>query len=219
MAKYSIVVVAALLFTCLGAHRCARAQVAADLGASSGAVDFSATGMSANLSASNGAGASGASALGGRLKAQTQSLSYSQGRSIQSSTLLTASLTGYGASPKAPMKRYYEALQNDSSPSPRPRTRAIPSTALGTSPGFAPVASLSLGVTGKQATKRPRSFASQPAALQTPVYSFLMKFEGMGLPSKPLQQNRSEKSKHGRSARDALFQSLTSNRNGGGSVR
>jgi hypothetical protein len=216
MAKYLIPVLAALSLFSLGA---VHAQIAADLSAGAGENDPSATDAAANLSAPNGGEAPGTSAHGGRLKAQTQSFSYGQGRSIQSQPLLTTSLTGHGASPRAPMKKYYEALQDNSTASPRPSAKAISSTALGTSPGFAPVASLGLGATRQQATKRPPSFASQPAAFQTPVYSFLMKYEGMGSPSKPLQQNRSEKNKHGRSARDALFQSLTSSRNGGGSVR
>jgi hypothetical protein len=215
MAKYLIPILAALSLFSLGA---VHAQIAADLSAGAGENDASATDAAANLSANVGE-ATGTSGHGGRVRAQTQSLFYSQGRSIQSQPLLTTSLTGHGASPRAPMKKYYEALQDNSTPLPRPSTKVISSTALGTSSGFAPVASLSLGSTGQQATKRPHSFASHPATLQTPVYSFLMKYEGMGSPSKSLQQSHSEKNKHGRSTRDALFQSLTSNRNGGGSVR
>jgi hypothetical protein len=166
MAKYSIVVLAALLLAGIVAPRSARAQLAADFSASSAASNFSATGMSPNLSASNSSGASGPSGGGNGLRAQTRNVSSTRFGSIMSR-------------PSHRSRRnemLEETLMLPSPAKPKPASRQF----AGTYPSISFPHPAGSGLSSQ--LKPPASLSSgrSPSSLQTPLYSFLVGSEKDG---------------------------------------
>jgi hypothetical protein len=204
MAKYSIVVLTALLLTGFGAPRLARAQVAADLSAPVVGGNFSATGMSPNLSAPNGAVASGATGGGNGLRAQTRSVSSVRFGSITPrpsyrvrgyEMLQETVILPLQAKPKPGLPKFAAAYPSISAPR---------LTGFGRSSQLTPPASHSSGTSS--------------SSLQTPVYSFLVGHE-KGTHSGASQLGLLRKLNHTKSSNGSLIRSLSGLESGGGSNR
>jgi hypothetical protein len=205
MAKYSIVVLAALLLAGIGVPRRARAQVAADLSAPSGASNFSATGMSANLSATNGAGASRASGGGNGLRAQTRSVSSARFGSI-------TSRPSYRGRSNEMMQ---EALILPLQAKPKPGLRGF----AGTYPSISAPRPTGLGRSSQPAPPASHSSGWRSSSLQTPVYSFLVRNEKADPHSGASQPGLPRRSNHMRKSHGSLMRSLSGLASGGGSDR
>jgi hypothetical protein len=217
MAKYLIVVVAALPLICFGAPRSAHAQVAADLSAPAGAGDFVATGLSANLSAANGA--ISRAAAGGRYGAQGGAGSSLPSGGSLPSAVRSNSSSGYTASRAALLNSYSEVVQMTSRPPVRLVSKSVFPKASAMNSGFALVGPPGLSSAATKGIRTPRSFAGWTSATQTPVYSFLMRHERTGSVSSVRQQSRPGNSMRRRNGKRELVQSMTGMGSSGGLSR